>query len=74
MDLTPLIRFAARKLQPGSYVYSIRLKAAMNPGRVSVFASKPFRVGGAVKPKRKGGKVAKRSAAKTRTARKNAKK
>ena len=47
---TPLIRFPARKLKAGTYAYRLRMSAAMNPARVSVFASKPFRVG--AKPKR----------------------
>jgi hypothetical protein len=41
----PAIQFPAGTLAPGSYVYAIRLAAALNPARTSVFVSKPFRVG-----------------------------
>ncbi len=41
----PRVKFAQRQLQPGWYVYAIRLSAAVNPARTSFFLSKPFRVG-----------------------------
>jgi hypothetical protein len=40
----PQVKFAARRLPPGSYVYAVSLAAAMNPARVSAFVSTPFRV------------------------------
>jgi hypothetical protein len=40
----PLVQFRQR-LRSGSYVYAVRLAAAMNPARTSVFVSRPFRVG-----------------------------
>jgi hypothetical protein len=39
-----LVRTPA-KLEPGSYVYALRLTAWANPDRKSVFVSAPFRVG-----------------------------
>lgn len=39
-----VVRFPARRLSPGFYVFAIRMRAAMNPNRTSVFVSKPFRV------------------------------
>ena len=42
-----IVRFPSRKLKPGKYVYAIRMSAAMNPKRVSVLVSRPFRVGSA---------------------------
>jgi hypothetical protein len=42
---TPVVRFPARRLKPGRYVYGIRLAAKLNPARVNVFVSSPFRVG-----------------------------
>ena len=58
----PAIQFPAGRLAPGTYVYAIRLSAAMNDERVSVFVSKPFKVGAAakVKPKVKPKKAAKK--------------
>jgi hypothetical protein len=41
----PRVKFAKRQLEPGWYVYAIRLTAAVNPARTSFFLSKPFRVG-----------------------------
>jgi hypothetical protein len=42
-----VVYFPRRKLKPGRYVYAIRMSAAMNPKRVSVLVSRPFRVGSA---------------------------
>ena len=39
-----LVRFERKRLRPGSYVYTIRMTAAMNPERSSSFVSRPFRV------------------------------
>jgi hypothetical protein len=39
-----LIRFERKTLPPGTYVYTVRMAAAMNPERTSVFVSRPFRV------------------------------
>ena len=41
----PLVRFPARRLAPGRYVYAVELRAAMNPARTRVFVSRPFSVG-----------------------------
>ena len=41
----PIVRFAKKTLPVGNYVYGIRMRAAMNPGRTSIFVSRPFRVG-----------------------------
>ena len=38
------VRFPARKLRPGRYVYSIRFRAAANPARTSRLTSRPFTV------------------------------
>jgi hypothetical protein len=43
-NLGRLVRFDRKRLTPGSYVYSIRMAAAMNPERTSFFVSRPFRV------------------------------
>jgi hypothetical protein len=43
-NLGRLVRFARATLPPGTYVYAIRLQAAMNPQRTSFFVSRPFRV------------------------------
>jgi hypothetical protein len=40
-----VVSFARRRLKPGKYVYAIRLSATMNPKRVSLLVSRPFRVG-----------------------------
>ena len=40
----PFVRFPARRLQPGHYVFAITMSAAMNPERTKTFVSKPFRV------------------------------
>jgi hypothetical protein len=42
---SPIVRFPARRLERGIYVYAIRISAAMNPGRANVFVSRPFQVG-----------------------------
>jgi hypothetical protein len=39
-----LLRFGGRRLAPGTYVYAVRVRAAMNPGRASVFVSRTFQV------------------------------
>jgi hypothetical protein len=38
------VTFRARSLDPGWYVYAVRLAAAMNPGRTSLVVGSPFRV------------------------------
>ena len=38
------VRFRARSLGPGWYVYAVRLAASMNPGRTSLIVGSPFRV------------------------------
>ncbi|HEY7148792.1 MAG TPA: hypothetical protein VH420_05035 [Gaiellaceae bacterium] len=40
--LTRYVRFRARRLRPGRYVYSIRFRAAANLGRVTRKTSRPF--------------------------------
>jgi hypothetical protein len=47
-----VVYFPSRKFKPGRYVYAIRMSAAMNPQRVSVLVSRPFRVGSARRPHR----------------------
>ena len=42
----PVIRFPRGRIRAGSYVFAVRLSAAMNPRRTSVFLSRPFRVRG----------------------------
>jgi len=42
---TRVVTFPARKLKPGRYVFAIRMSATMNPSRVRVLISAPFRVG-----------------------------
>jgi len=39
------VYFPIRKLKPGRYVYVIRMVSTMNPQRLTVLASKTFRVG-----------------------------
>jgi hypothetical protein len=39
-----VVYFPRRRLKPGKYVYAIRMSATMNPKRVSVLVSRPFRV------------------------------
>jgi hypothetical protein len=41
---TRIVYFPRRRLKPGKYVYAIRMSATMNPKRVSVLVSRPFRV------------------------------
>jgi hypothetical protein len=41
----PLVRFPAKKLKPGWYVYAVRLTAEQNQARTSTFVSPAFRVG-----------------------------
>ena len=41
---SPLVRFDARRLRPGYYVYAVQVAATMNPARTTTFTSKPFRV------------------------------
>jgi hypothetical protein len=42
---TRVVYFPARRLKRGRYVYAIRMSATMNPKRVTVLVSRPFRVG-----------------------------
>ena len=42
---SPIIRFPQKTLARGSYVYGIRLRAAMNLDRQRIFVSRPFQVG-----------------------------
>jgi hypothetical protein len=39
-----VVYFPRHRLKPGKYVYAIRMSATMNPKRVSVLVSRPFRV------------------------------
>jgi hypothetical protein len=39
---SPRVRFPARQLQPGRYVYAVRLRAGMNARRSNVLVSRPF--------------------------------
>jgi hypothetical protein len=41
---TRFVRFPARRLRPGRYVYSILFRAAMNPGRTLRNTSRPFTI------------------------------
>jgi hypothetical protein len=41
---TRVVRFPRRRLEPGKYVYAIRMSATMNPVRVSILVSRAFRV------------------------------
>ena len=41
---TRFVRFPARRLQPGRYVYSILFRAAMNPNRTLRRTSRPFTI------------------------------
>ena len=49
------IHFSRKSLKAGCFVAAFRLAAAMNPGRSTLFVSRPFRIGPAVhaKPKPK---------------------
>jgi hypothetical protein len=40
-----IVRFPAKPLSRGSYVYGIRMSATMNPDRTRIFVSRPFQVG-----------------------------
>jgi hypothetical protein len=42
---SPIVRFPAKTLARGRYVYGIRIKAAMNLERTKIFVSRPFQVG-----------------------------
>jgi hypothetical protein len=42
---TRVVYFPRRRLKAGKYVFAIRMSATMNPQRVSVLVSRPFRVG-----------------------------
>jgi hypothetical protein len=44
-----VVHFPSRKLKPGKYVFAIRMSAAMNPKRVSILVSRPFRVVGSAR-------------------------
>ena len=41
----PRLRFPARRLRPGSYVFAVRIRASTNPHRTTLRVSKPFVVG-----------------------------
>ena len=41
----PRLRFPARRLRPGSYVFAVRIRASMNPHRTTLRVSRPFFVG-----------------------------
>jgi hypothetical protein len=43
--LGTFIRFKRKRLQPGRYVFAIRLRAEMNPTRTTALVGKPFAVG-----------------------------
>jgi hypothetical protein len=38
----PRLRFPARRLAPGRYVFAVRIRASMNPRRTTFAMSKPF--------------------------------
>ena len=40
-----VVYFPIRKLKPGKYVYAIRMVSTMNPQRITLLASRTFRVG-----------------------------
>jgi hypothetical protein len=40
----PRLKFPRRALRPGTYVYAVRLRAAMNPRRTTVLVSRTFTV------------------------------
>lgn len=40
-----VVYFPIRKLKPGKYVYAIRMVSTMNPQRITLLTSQPFRVG-----------------------------
>jgi hypothetical protein len=42
--LRPRVSFPRKTLEPGTYVYAVRLRAAMNPRRTTVLVSRPFTV------------------------------
>jgi hypothetical protein len=44
-NYVPLVRFPAKRLAPGTYVYRVTLRAAMNPSRAATFTSPAFTVG-----------------------------
>jgi hypothetical protein len=43
--LGTFVRFKRKRLQPGRYVFAVRLRAEMNPKRTSALVSRPFAVG-----------------------------
>jgi hypothetical protein len=43
--LGTFVRFKRKRLQPGTYVFAIRLRAEMNPVRTTALVSRPFAVG-----------------------------
>ena len=49
-NLARYIRLPARRVAPGTYVYAVRLAAAMSPIRTKLFLTRPFRVVGASRP------------------------
>jgi hypothetical protein len=44
-DFNRVLKFPAKRLKPGYYVYGIRLAAEMNPARTNTFVGRAFRVG-----------------------------
>ena len=52
-----VVRFPARRLAPGKYVYAIEIRAEANEARKTTFVSRPFKVGAPKKAaKRRGGR------------------
>ena len=49
--LGTFIRFKRKRLQPGYYIFAIRLRAEMNPTRTTALVGKPFAVGTPAKSK-----------------------
>jgi hypothetical protein len=42
---TPVIRFSKRRLDPGWYVYAVKVTAELNADRRSIFVSDAFQIG-----------------------------
>ena len=42
--VSPLVRFPAKRLHAGHYVFAVRLVATMNAARTATFTRTPFRV------------------------------
>ncbi len=51
--LGTFVRFKRKRLQPGRYVFAIRLRAEMNPTRTTALVSRPFAVGAPAATKRR---------------------